>query len=341
MTPLQIRHFFENTNMTLVYDIDSKTQFIVLYQCLSKKAATIHKYSNIPLSTIQAWIHKIENDIDIFQRQEGSGAKPIISSLIKEQIIEQTMKNPHQASTRKLAAQFSVGRTTVNETLWSGDMNYGKMEIEKTFTKEEKEDRVFFCHDMLKRNSYKIYHAYFTDESGINLSDAHKVKVWSRAGEKIKIEKPAQDIRLNFWGGISYNGATDLHIFRGAFNSKRYQDILQEAIPQMQQSYQTKFYFLHDNSQPHLTAEFWIKNQGIKILRFPTYSPDLSPIENLWAVLKDAVAADNPQNENELEQSLIENWVALTTVENLAPYFVGLEQRYCECIKIKGMKLNC
>jgi len=80
--------------------------------------------------------------------------------------------------------------------------------------------------------------------------------------------------------------------------------------------------------------------QGFEILDFPSYSPDLSPIENLWAALKNAVAKENPKTERTLCKRLIRNWKILTTKENPQPYFKNLHTRYLECIEKKGILLK-
>jgi transposase len=83
-----------------------------------------------------------------------------------------------------------------------------------------------------------------------------------------------------------------------------------------------------------------MKGQGFKILDFSTYSPDLSPIENLWSALKAGMAADNPKTEVNLEKSLLKNWNRLTDVHNLEPYFTNLYDRYEKCIEKNGIKLD-
>jgi transposase len=41
-----------------------------------------------------------------------------------------------------------------------------------------------------------------------------------------------------------------------------------------------------------------IENAGCKLLYLPTYSPDLNPIENYWAVMKKMIRKIRDQYEN-------------------------------------------
>jgi len=174
---------------------------------------------------------------------------------------------------------------------------------------------------------------------GIRLSDTTIKKAWGAPSKKVKVEKPKKDVKLNCWGAISLRGATTLHIFKDNLKAAQYKGILEEHIPEMEALYPEGYLFQYDKSSVHKTCEEWMDNNYIRRVVFPTYSPDLTPIENLWGALKHSVRCDGPRNEAELTASLRRNWETLTTTGNLALYFESLTFRYSECIENNGVRL--
>ncbi|GFU48997.1 transposable element Tcb1 transposase [Trichonephila clavipes] len=87
--------------------------------------------------------------------------------------------------------------------------------------------------------------------------------------------------------GIGYRSRTPLVCIVGTLNSQRYiSDVLEPVVLPYLSGLATAI-FQQDNAQPHvarIVQRFFINHQ-IELLRWPTCSPDLSPVENMWSMV--------------------------------------------------------
>ena len=73
----------------------------------------------------------------------------------------------------------------------------------------------------------------------------------------------------------------------------------------------------------------------MQILQWPPNSPDLSPIENLWALMKNDIEAKKPNNTQELEV-YIQEFVSKVDAKTKANFINSIYLRFGKCIEKKG-----
>lgn len=131
-------------------------------------------------------------------------------------------------------------------------------------------------------------------------------------------------ISVIFWGCFWQNELGPLiALLAGRINSDRYCEILEEHLfpfyTMVKETLREEPWFMDDNCKVHksITTKVFKDELGIQMLEWPSQSPDINPIENLWKLWKDCIEKSHPQptNHDELIEVVQRGWEELKTMD--------------------------
>lgn len=187
--------------------------------------------------------------------------------------------------------------------------------------------------EIAARLTFARHHLHWTEEqwSSVLFSDEKcfwgdgscgRTYVRRPVGEALNpeycVHKIAHAVKVNAWGCFSAEGPGYLHIFYEKLDSEIYVKILKDNLldvakrdfPSPNPPAIRAWHFLQDNAPMHKAgiAKQWLHNKGVSVLDFPAYSPDLNPIENLWAIMAREVEKVQCENKEQLGNAVLKVW---------------------------------
>lgn len=158
----------------------------------------------------------------------------------------------------------------------------------------------------------------FSDETWLYVLDNRGSFVWRRPGEEYdsccvspRVKHPT---KVMVWSCISASGCGRIHAVEGTMNSEQYVKVIKSKLLPTIQDWTTEehkeWIFMQDGASCHTSRkakEFLVRSK-LELLSWHGNSPDINPIENMWALLKTKTAMKGLTTTRAILESLIHTW---------------------------------
>ena len=188
----------------------------------------------------------------------------------------------------------------------------------------------------------------FSDESTFVILEDKSEHVRRRPGEELLPECLKSTVKhptfAMVWSCISSKGLGHLYIVKGTMRQDQYKMVLEKKLKKQIEEWfptGTGFTFMHDGAPCHTAKSVsqYLASENIPVLSWPGNSPDLNPIENVWAIVKRRMAQKHITSKDQLIRELIQTWKHDPEVKEIVKNCTrSMPRRVREVLRLGGQR---
>ena len=140
------------------------------------------------------------------------------------------------------------------------------------------------------------------------------------------------------WGCFSRDMIGPIHQVKDIMDGEMYKNIITNImLPHAKNKMPRGWIFQQDNDPKHTSkvVKKVFETKKIRVLEWPSQSPDLNPIEHLWEQLQRQIRGRKPSNKDALFEVLKEEWNKIS-LDVLVKLVDSMPKRCAAVIKAKG-----
>jgi transposase len=290
--------------------------------------------------TVKIWILRYQETGDV-QDEEGRGRKRKTSEREDLDIISMAKKQRTTTlaniSTSMSKQGTNISLMTVKRRLNEQGLHKMKPLLKPLLQDTHRANRLKWAKTNRNTDWSKVI---FTDETTISQFSIPK-KVWKYRGEIIKAPTVKHSLKVHIYGCFSEKGFGNIYCFTNNLNGNLLYTIYKTTLLSSARYFFGKdshnWILQEDNDPKHMSikAQNWKEEHKINRISWPSQSPDLNPIENVWSVLKANISNYQPTSTKELMKIIQKEWKKLdkTFAENLV---TSMKNRISHILSNKG-----
>ena len=250
-------------------------------------AAETARQTKISVRTIRYNLTKIRKECSVEHRR-GNGRPRKITA--KDSIeIGQWIRRNNEITAKEIVEKFQltknldVSRWTVWRELYRLDCMNVLPRGTPMLTNEQKERRVQWA---LAHQNDDRSRTIFSDEASYQLF-RNTIRRCSKYAQEEKNRIPKNKQKIMVWGTFSIKGQISCHSFRTIMDGALYVEILRKhLLSKAKKKFGSRWRYQQDNDPEHTSgvAKQFLAEEVPETIDWPSNSPDINPIENMWCI---------------------------------------------------------